>query len=112
MGIVECEVINVDILKRISELEKERGWTHYHTAKKAGLADSTISNMYIRNTIPNFFTLEAICKAFGITLSQFFFDYEKDVLQIPEELHELFDCWSALSDENKKLAIQFIKALK
>lgn len=62
----------MNVLNRLRELQNERGWTDYETAKRAGLSHSTISNIYKRNTIPNIFTLEAICKGFGITLSQFF----------------------------------------
>lgn len=62
----------MDVLKRLKKLQSEYGWSDYRIAKKAGLSQGTVSNIYKRNTIPNLFTLEAICKAFGMTLSQFF----------------------------------------
>ena len=33
---------------------------------------STVANMFHRNTSPTVSTIETMCKAFGITLSQFF----------------------------------------
>lgn len=64
-------------------------------------------NCYKRNTIPNIYTLEAICKSFGITLSQFF--AENDLVELTPELLELFTNWSKLSEEKKKVLMQVIK---
>mgnify|MGYP002383622769 CR=1 FL=1 len=61
----------MDIQKRIKDLMEERGWTDYRLAMESGLSHSTVSNMFKRNNAPTIPTLEAICKAFGITLSQF-----------------------------------------
>ena len=62
----------MDVIKRITELTSERGWSTYRLAQKSGLSASTIANIYRRNTVPSLSTLEALCDAFGITLSQFF----------------------------------------
>ena len=62
----------MDVLARLQKLLNERGWSEYKLAKMAGLNESTISNIYRRNTVPTIATLEAICHAFGITLSEFF----------------------------------------
>lgn len=51
-----------------------RGWTAYRLASEAGLTESTIQKLFRRNGIPTLPTLEAVCSAFGITLSQFFAD--------------------------------------
>ena len=61
----------MDVLERLRKLLQERGWSEYRLAQVSGLNESTISNIYRRNTLPTIPTLEAICKAFGITLSQF-----------------------------------------
>lgn len=61
----------MDIKKHIKELMDERSWTTYRLSKEAGLSHSTITNIFKRNNAPTFPTLEAVCKAFGITLSQF-----------------------------------------
>ena len=51
-----------------------KGWTEYQLAEKSGLTQSTISSWYRKNMIPSIPSLEKICTAFGITLSQFFAD--------------------------------------
>ena len=60
----------MDTLQRLHQLLDERGWTEYRLAKNCGLSNSTIANIYHRNTIPSISTLEAICTSFGISLSQ------------------------------------------
>lgn len=62
----------MDTHERLRQLLNERGWTEYRLAKNCGLSESTIANIYRRNTVPSLATLEAICKGFGITMAQFF----------------------------------------
>ena len=64
--------MEMDIIKHIKDLMEERGWTNYRLGKEAGLSQSTITNLFNRNNAPTIPTLEAVCRAFGITLSQFF----------------------------------------
>ena len=62
----------MDVLKRIDDLRKERGWSVNYLAMEAELTQSTLNNMYSRGNEPRLSTLRAICNAFGITLSEFF----------------------------------------
>ena len=57
----------MDTKARITELMIRHGWSEYRLAKESGLSQSTISNMFSRNTMPSISTLEVICDAFGIT---------------------------------------------
>ena len=52
----------MDTNERLRRLLNERGWTEYKLAKKCGLSQSTIANIYRRNTVPSIATLEAICR--------------------------------------------------
>lgn len=63
----------MDAKERIQNLMKERNISEYRLAKLSGLSQSTISNIFVRNTAPTIPTVEAICAGLGITLSQFFF---------------------------------------
>ena len=78
----------MDTLQRLHQLLDERGWSEYRLAKNCGLSNSTIANIYHRNTIPSISTLEAICTSFGISLSQFF--AEGEMVELTPELKELF----------------------
>lgn len=99
----------MDVLERLRRLLDERGWTEYRLAKNSGLSESTIANIFKRNTIPSLPTLEAICKGLGITLSQFFADGE--MVEVTPELKGLFDSWVNLTPEQKSLAVQLLKAM-
>lgn len=96
--------------KRIKQLMKERGWSYYRLAKEAKISHSTITNIFNRNNAPTLPTLEAICKAFGITLAQFF--SEKDTsAQLTEEQYILFARWSTLTEEQKQLLLDLMKTM-
>lgn len=101
----------MDVIKKIDELMKERGWSDYKLAIKSGISSSTIANMHRRNTVPSISTLESICSAFGITLSQFFSDDEFTV-QLTSEQLDLFNRWIYLTENQKQLIYELIKEMK
>lgn len=100
----------MDVLGKLRELLKERGWSEYRLAQQAGLHESTISNIYRRNTVPTIATLEAVCRAFGITLSQFFADSDSDLVEVTPELKELLDAWQPLTPEQRAAILQVAKS--
>ena len=63
-----------DILSVITAYREERGWTEYQLAECSGLPQSTISSWYRKNMVPTIPSLEKICTAFDITMSQLFAD--------------------------------------
>lgn len=99
----------MDTHSRLRQLMAERGWTAYRLAKESGLSESTLANIFKRNTVPSIATLEAVCSAFGISLAQFF--AENDMVELTPELKELFDHWVSLSPEQKQAALQMIRAM-
>ena len=99
----------MDVLKRLRQLLDSRGWTEYRLSKECGLAQSTIGNIFRRNTDPSLATLETICGAFGITLSQFF--AEDDLVELSPELKSVFDCWVILTPTQKDATLQMMKAM-
>ena len=58
----------MDAKARIRELMAERKWSEYRLAIASGLSQSTVANIFNRNTTPSIATLESICAGFGITL--------------------------------------------
>ena len=99
----------MDALERLTRLMNERGWSVYRLAKNCGLSESTLANVFKRNTVPTITTLERICDGFGITLSQFF--AEGEMVELTPELKELFDNWVNLTAEQKKAANQMLRAM-
>lgn len=99
----------MDANERLRQLLKERGWTEYKLSKECGLAQSTIGNIFRRNTVPSISTIETICKGFGITLSQFF--AETDMIELTPDTKELFDHWVWLTPEQKSATLQMLKVM-
>lgn len=62
----------MDVLERIRNLRLERNWTEYQLAEKSGIPQSTISTWFRKQNLPTISSLEKICYAFDITLSDFF----------------------------------------
>ncbi|MDY6023825.1 MAG: helix-turn-helix transcriptional regulator [Candidatus Borkfalkiaceae bacterium] len=94
----------MEVLDRIEKLRKEKGWSINYLAMESGLTQSTLNNLYSRNTEPKISTLRAICGAFGITLSDFFKEEEND--------DELIRKVKALSQDNKKALLQLLNSMK
>lgn len=101
----------MDVIQRIDALMKERSWSDYKLSLKSGLSSSTIANIHRRNTIPSIPTLESICSAFGITLSQFFTE-DNHTVQLNSEQQDLFEHWVSLTDNQKELIYRLIKEMK
>ena len=94
----------MEVLKKIEKLRREKGWSINYLAMESGLTQSTLNNLYSRNTEPKISTLRAICGAFGITLSDFFKEEDRE--------DELVRRIKGLSPENKKALLQIIENLK
>lgn len=95
------------IIDRLKDLQQRHGWSDYKIVKEAGLSPNTVSNIYRRGNTPSMVTLEALCKAFGITMAQFF--AEGEMIEITPELRMLFDKWSTLTEEQKAALWQILK---
>ena len=100
----------MDTIKRIRHHMQIRGWSEYRLAKESGLSQSTIANIFRRNTLPSIPTLEIICRAFGISLSQFFAD--EDGAGLSEEQQVLLTQWKTLSPDRRRLLLKLIQELK
>ena len=99
----------MDTNERLRQLLEERGITTYKLSQLSGLSNTTLANVFKRNTVPSISTLQAICNGFGITLSQFF--AEGEIVELTPELKELFDCWVNLTVEQKTALLNLIKSM-
>ena len=96
----------MDVQKRIYDLMEARGWTTYALAEHAGLAQSTVAHTVSKGKIPTIATLEKICEAFGITLSEFFM--EEDIDETDEKF-QMVSMIGTLSPKRKELTKAIIK---
>lgn len=98
----------MDVCKRIDELRRERGWSVNNLAMEAMLTQSTVNNLFVRKSEPKLSTLRAICNAFGITLSQFFEEEDKEEISCDQ----LFAVIKNLSSEQKHALYTILKSVK
>ena len=105
-----CEVMYMDVNKRLGELLAQRGWTRYRLSKESGVPETTLTNIFYRGTVPTIATLEQICDTLGVTLSQFFAD--GDVVEMTEDLEEFYSAWLALSPDKRKNVLETMKLMK
>ena len=100
----------MDAKARIRQLMNERQWTEYRLAIASGLSQSTVANIFNRNTTPSVSTLECICEGFGITLAQFF--SEGEMVELTQEQKDMFAAWATLTKPQKEALRMLIDVMK
>ena len=99
----------MDVIKRLDDIMEKMNLTDYKLALISGLSSSTISNMRKRNTVPSFITLETICKALGISLSQFFASDDENFYPVTLQEREFLDYYVLMSDNQQNLFLELAK---
>ncbi len=99
-----------DILETIIKLRQQRGWSEYQLSEHSGLPQSTISSWYRKDTAPSIPSLEKICIAFGITLSQLFSEGGNPVILTPSQ-EKLLEHWSKLTTEQQDAVFALINKM-
>lgn len=98
----------MDIIARIEELRKARGWSINYLAMEAMITQSTLNNIFSRGSEPKVSTLRAICDAFGITLSEFFAEPRQENADDVELIARV----RALPQEQKSALLTLLRAVK
>ena len=101
----------MDVLKRINEIMEKQELTDYQLSKISGLSSSTISNMRQRNTVPSVPTLELICNALHITLSQFFVDEDTQFFPVTPLQREMINEFIFLSKQQQQIIVDLLKSM-
>ena len=92
----------MNILKRIRQLQNESNWTIYQLSAETEIPQSTINDMFSRNTLPSMTSLTAICKTFDISLSEFFSEENSKVILSDDE-QKLVLSYRKLNEKNKSI---------
>lgn len=98
------------ILDTITKYRLAHQWTEYQLAELSGVPQSTISSWYRKNMTPSIASLEKICKAFGITLSQFF-AVDDELIALTPDQRVLLERWNLLSKEQKEALLGLIEKM-
>ena len=92
----------MDILDKIDNLRKQRGWSIYKLAEEATLTQSTVANMFARKSLPSINTLKLICEAFNMSLAEFFSE------NVVVEKTTISSKFQKLSERDKKIVNSLI----
>ncbi len=98
------------VLDRIMQLRVERKWTEYRLSEESGIAQTTISSWFRKNITPSIPSLENICKAFNITLSEFF-AFDNQPITLTDNQRKLIDSFSRLSIDQQKIIVDLINSM-
>lgn len=98
------------VIQRILELCENKKISIYRLAKDSQIPNTTLHNMIRNDTMPTIPTIEKICKAFGITMAQFFLS--EDIYEpLTEEQRVILEMWDALNEYQKELAKAYLMGL-
>ena len=100
----------VPVLDHTTHYYDQNDWAKYQLDTKSGLTQSTISSWYRKKLLTSITSIEKICNAFGITLSQFFAESEMPYT-LTKTQAQLLEASTALSEEQQLALIEFIKTL-
>lgn len=99
-----------DILSTITAYREERGWTEYQLAERSSLPQSTISSWYRKSMVPTVASLEKICTAFGITLSQLFSEGDSPVALTASQ-KKLLEAWAKLTPDQQDAVFTLLEKM-
>ena len=92
------------------KLCEKKHMSRYRLAQKSGIAQSSISTLLNRKSVPTIQTLEKICDGFGITLSQFFAE-DDIVLDLTKDQEELLKDWNSMDSRQQELVKAYVQGI-
>lgn len=97
-----------NVLDKILEYQQARGWTMYKLAEESEIPQSTISYWYNNGAIPSIPSLEKICHAYDITMSELF-AIDEEPVALTETQRELLARWDRLDKEKQQAVLRLIE---
>lgn len=100
----------MDVLGKIIELRNAKGWTEYKLSVESNIPQTTISSWFRKNVQPSVASLQAICQAFNVTMSQFFAE-DDESYPLTDRQKELIDNFSILSEKQQNAVMELIMSM-
>lgn len=101
------------IAERINELCKKNKISRYQLSAMTGISQSALSSIAKRKTVPTVITLDKICKALGISLSDFFaYEDKSKPVCITEDQKEMLRLWEMLDKEEQRFIKICMRSLR
>ena len=94
------------IADKITSLCEKRDISKYRLSQLSGISQSSLARIMAQENLPSLITLEKICTALGVTLSQFF--QEGNSENLTEEQKEVLKIWNDLSTNEQETVMFFL----
>ena len=97
------------IADKITSLCEKRDISKYRLSQLSGISQSSLGIM-VQENLPSLITLEKICIALGVTLSQFF--QEGNSENLTEKQKEVLGIWNNLSTNEQETVMSMLRGLR
>ena len=100
----------INVLEKIEQMRLDRNWSEYELSKRANLPQTTINTWYRKQQIPTLHSLNRLCEAFGITLSELVAD-RNDPMEISLQDQEMLRLFHCLQPYQKERLMRFLESI-
>ncbi len=100
----------MNVLKRLRDIMEQKEMSEYRLSKESGVPQSTINSLFRKNNTPTVYTLEALCSALNISMSDFFYETSTSFIE-DYEIKYLLSHWENLETQQKDLIIKLLEEL-
>ena len=98
------------IADKITSLCEKRDISKYRLSQLSGISQSSLGRIMAQENLPSLITLEKICVALGVTLSQFF--QEDNSENLTEKQKEVLGIWNDLSTNKQETVMSMLRGLR
>ena len=98
------------IADKITSLCEKRDISKYRLSQLSGISQSSLGRIMAQENLPSLITLEKICTALGVTLSQFF--QEGNSENLTEKQKEVLGIWNDLSTNEQETVMSMLRGLR
>ena len=98
------------IADKITSLCEKRDISKYRLSQLSGISQSSLGRIMAQENLPSLITLEKICAALGVTLSQFF--QEGNSENLTEKQKEVLRIWNNLSTNEQETVMSMLRGLR
>ena len=98
------------IADKIASLCEKRDISKYRLSQLSGISQSSLGRIMAQENLPSLITLEKICSALGVTLSQFFQECNSE--NLTEKQKEVLEIWNDLSTNEQETVMSMLRGLR
>ena len=98
------------VAENISSLCEKRNISKYRLSQMSGISQSSLGRIMKQESLPSLVTLEKICEALGVSLSQFF--REETSVDLTESQKEVLKIWDDLSSDERETVLAMLRGLQ